>query len=220
MVNYNRKPFIFDTELRLVMLMGLKAHSLLGLRRAMKMVPDSSVFFHTHQAYLAHDFQRPSYCNDFSTWISQVIREEALAEKIAAIDLLAFTSIQDLRNAIVKVIDDYVTEESLSSYECKPNEAFHFCRSTSFVLPTGIVAHDVQDFFEKLKLISNASLYFHFFEARLKLGRRTNDLSHWLRARNRDDLASAIDALNPYTRTLDEFKQDIIAVGQDIGTKT
>ena len=201
------------------MLMGLKVHSLLELQRAITMVPDSSVFFHTHQTYLAHNFQRPFYYNDFSTWVSQAIREEALAEKLAAIDFLAFTSTQDLRNAIVKIIDDYGTEESLSSYECKPNEAFHFCHSKSFVLPTGIVAHNVQDFFEKLKLISNASLYFHFFEARLRLGRQTNDLSHWLITKKRDDLASAIDDLNPYTKTLDEFKQDIIAVGQDIGTK-
>ena len=83
------------------------------------------------------------------------------------------------------------------------------------MLPTGIVADDVPDFFAKLPLITNASLYFHFFEARLRLGRQTSDFSRWLADRGRNDLAAAIDGLNPYIRTLDELKQDIIRVGQN-----
>ena len=87
------------------------------------------------------------------------------------------------------------------------------------MFPTGIVADDVDDFFQKVASISHASLYFHFFEARLRLGRRTSDFSRWLKDRGRDDLASAIDGLNPYIRTLDELKQDIVALGQDTGEK-
>ena len=217
MANHDRKPFTFDTEHRLVMLTGLKVRSLPELQRTLKRVPGSSVFFHTHQEYLAHNFQRPVYYNDFAVWVSQAMREEALAEKLAAIDLLAFTTIRSLRDTIVQTIDDYGAAGSREPYECRPEEAFHFCRSKSFVLPTGIVAHDVPEFFEKLTLISHESLYFHFFEARLRLGRRTNDFSRWLRDRGRDDLASAIDGLNPYIRTLDEFKQDIIALGRAAG---
>ena len=85
------------------------------------------------------------------------------------------------------------------------------------MLPTGIVADDVPDFFSKLPLITNASLYFHFFEARLRLGRRTSDFSRWLQDRGRGDLATAIDTLNPYIRTLDELKQDIIQIGRESG---
>ena len=139
--------------------------------------------------------------------------------KLAAIDLLAFTTIRELRDTIVQTIADYQAAASREPDECRPEEAFHFRRSKSFVLPTGIVAHDVPEFFEKLRLISHASLYFHFFEARLRLGRRTSDFSRWLKDRWRDDLASAIDELNPYIRTLDELKQDIIALGRDAGEK-
>ena len=217
MANHDQKPFIFDTELRLVVLTGLKARSLRELRQTLKRVPGSSVFFHTHQEYLAHNFQKPVYYNDFAVWVSEVMREEALAEKLAAIDLLAFTTIRELRDEIVHTIADNEAAASRDPYECRPEEAFHFQRSKSFVLPTGIVAHDVPEFFEKLRLISNASLYFHFFEARLRLGRRTSDFSRWLKDRGCDDLASAIDGLNPYVRTLDELKQDIVALGRDAG---
>ena len=65
-------------------------------------------------------------------------------------------------------------------------------------------------------LVTDASLYFHFFEARLRLGRRTSDFSRWLRERDRGDLADAINGLNPYIRTLNELKQDIIQIGQEV----
>ena len=58
MANHDRKPFTFDTEHRLVMLTGLKVRSLPELQRTLKRVPGSSVFFHTHQEYLAHNFPK------------------------------------------------------------------------------------------------------------------------------------------------------------------
>ena len=209
----NEKSFIFDTELRLVVLTGIKASSLKELRAALAEVPGSSIFFHTHQEYLAHDFQRSAHSNDFARWVSQALREEALAEKLGAIDLLAFTTIRELRDAVIETVDAYLDELDDPGYECRPEEAFHFCRSRSFVLPTGIVAEDVDDFFRKLASISHASLYFHFFEARLRLGRLTSDFSRWLTDRGRADLAAAIDALNPYVRTLDELRRDIVRLG-------
>ena len=214
MANQQQRSFIFDTELRLVVLTGLKAHNLSELRELLVTVPRSSIFYHTHQQYLAHNFRRPHYYNDFALWVSQALREEALAEKLAAIDLLAFTTMRELRAAFVAVIDDYAAESTTPPPVCRQDEAFHFCRSKSFVLPTGIVAHDVPDFFAKLPFITNASLYFHFFEARLRLHRPTSDFSSWLQDRDRGDLASAIDELNPYIRTLAELKRDIIQIGQ------
>ncbi len=81
-------------------------------------------------------------------------------------------------------------------------------------MPSGIVAHNVEEFFERLPAVSNVSLYFHFLESRLRLGRPTNDFSAWLAGQGHTALAEAIDALNPYTRTLDELKADIVALGR------
>ena len=104
------------------------------------------------------------------------LREAALAKQLASVDLLAFiTTIRELREAIGQTIDDYLAGLGRSTYACRQEEAFRVCRSKSFILPTGIVVHDVPDFFAKLPQITNASLYFHFFEARLRLKRRTSD---------------------------------------------
>ena len=215
MTKNEKQPFIFDTELRLVMLTGLRVRTVADLRRTLSQVPGSSIFFHTHHEYLAHNLQKPVYYSDFAVWVSQTLREDALAEKLAAIDLLAFTTVRGLREAILKTLDGYTGAKGDVTQECRPDEAFHFCRSKSFILPTGVVANDVPEFFAKLPLVSDASLYFHFFEARLRLGRRTSDFSRWLRERDRGDLADAINGLNPYIRTLDELKQDIIRIGQE-----
>ena len=106
----DQKSFIFDTELRLVVLTGIKVCSLKELRAELPKVPGSSIFFHTHQEYLAHDFQRSAHYNDFARWVSQALREEALAEKLAAIDLLAFTTIRELRDAVIGTVDEYLGE--------------------------------------------------------------------------------------------------------------
>ena len=213
----NQTSFIFDTELHLVVLTSINVRSLVGLRAELHNVPSSSIFLHTHRNYLAHDFQRTNHANDFARWVSTALREEALAEKLAAIDLLAFTSVEGLREALINTVDDYLRELDRPSAECRSEEAFHFCRSRNFVLPTGLVADSVSDFFEKMRSLSNASLYFHFFEARLRLERRTNDFSLWLTDQGRRDLADAIDRLNPYARTLDELRDEIVQIG--IGTQ-
>ena len=82
--------------------------------------------------------------NDFARWVSQALREEALAEKLAAIDLLTFTTIRELRDAVIGTVDEHLGALDRPGYECRPAEAFHFCRSRSFVLPTEGVQEGVE----------------------------------------------------------------------------
>ena len=84
-------------------------------------------------------------------------------------------------------------------------------------MPVGLAAHDVPDFFAKLHRITNGSLYFHFLEARLRLGRRTNDFSQWLEWRGEPELADRVDRLDPYSLTLDELKEKIVEIGVSHG---
>ena len=214
------KSFAFHTELHLVALTGVRALGVSGLRAALQTLPGSSIFYHTHQQYLTHNFEQPIYYNEFALWAHETLREEALAEKLAAIDLLAFTSIRELRAALIATIDDHIPNIWRPGFECRPDDAFHFCKSKSFILPTGIMARDLPDFFATLPQVSNASLYFHFFEARLRLRRRTNAFSRWIKDCGRPDLAEAVEKLDPYIRTLDELREAIIAVGDEMRKPT
>jgi hypothetical protein len=206
-------PFIFYTEQRLVELTGVRARNLGELVKSLQRVSGSSIFYHTHHLYLQHHFEKPVFYNHFALWVSSALQEEPLAEKLAAIDLLSFTSIRQLRQAIIATIETFLSQSSGSRRECPPGNEFHFCKSKSFAMPTGIIARSVPELFSKLPLITNVSLFFHFFEARLRLERATNDFSRWLRDREEEELAGAVDRLNPYTMTLDELKREIIELG-------
>lgn len=209
------EPFVFHTERRLVALTGLRASNLIQLLEHLRDVPGSSIFYHTHHMYLAHHFETPTVSNDFALWVSRALQEDALGEKLAAIDLLSFTSLRSLREALIAAIEPYAGGPERFERNCPSRDEFHFCRSKSFIMPTGLVADDPKGFFETLPRVTNASLFFHFFEARLRLGRPTNDFSQWLAGQGEEPLAKAINALDPYSMTLDEFKQRIISLGGD-----
>jgi hypothetical protein len=211
------EPFVFYTERRLVALTGLRASNLDQLLGSLHDVPGSSIFYHTHHMYLSHHFETPAFSNDFALWASEALQEDALGEKLAAIDLLSFTSIRELREAIIATIEGHVGENGRRRRQCPPGDEFHFCRSKSFIMRTGLVARDPKEFFEVLPQVTNVSLFFHLFEARLRLGRPTNDFSQWLAWRGEELLANSINALDPYSMTLDEFKERIIALGGNRG---
>ena len=211
------EPFVFSTERRLVTLTGVRAGNLEGLLTGLRQVPGSSIFYHTHHMYLSHHFETPSFSNDFALWTSEALLEEKLSEQLSAIDLLSFTSIRQIREAIISTVEKAIGENGRRKRDCPAGDDFHFCRSKSFVMPTGIVAAGPREFFRMLPLISNVSLFFHFFGARLRLERPTNDFSSWLAWRGETRLAEAIDALDPYSVTLDDLKQKIIDLGAELG---
>jgi hypothetical protein len=203
-------PFNFYTERRLVQLTGIKAHNLLELLEDVQEVPGSSIFYHTHHRFLSHHFQKPLVYNDFAVWVSQAIQEEALSEKLGILDLRQFTSIRQLRECILSLIEAHLQKTNGQLRECLPGQEFNFCKSKSFIMPTGIVAENPADLLMKLPAITNVSLYFHFVEARLRMERLTNDFSQWLNAWGEKALAREIDAIDPYALTLDELKLAIV----------
>jgi hypothetical protein len=112
------------------------------------------------------------------------------------------------------MVEEFVHESRGRLRDCPPGQEFYFCESQSFVMPTGIVAQTIPEFFEALRLVSNVSIYFHLFEARLRLERPTNDFSLWLREQGEEELAAAIERINPYLMSLDEVKSQIIKLGE------
>ncbi|HYM09778.1 MAG TPA: DUF5752 family protein [Bryobacterales bacterium] len=206
-------PFVFCTACRLVELTGLRAKSLAELASILRQVPGSSIFYHTHYQYLSHHFEKPLFHNDFSLWVGQALQEARLAEELAAIDLLSFTSLRQLREALIATIERHIETSGHPPRECPPGNELHLCKSRSFIMPTGATAAAAADFFAKVPGLTNSSLYFHFFEARLRLERPTNDFSAWLSAAGHEKIARAIDRLDPYVLTLDELKMEIVKVG-------
>ena len=86
----------------------------------------------------------------------------------------------------------------------------HFKKAVSFILPTQYISYDLREFVDVLKRITIDSIYFHIFEARLRLEKKTNDFSNWIEnAVGNRELALSIAHLDPYVYTLEDLRQTI-----------
>ena len=215
-VNYGRplkkatKPFRFYTHLNLKELTGLKASNLTELAKLLKEVPDPVIYYHTHNFLEEHQYLTPKPANDFALWVSDELGDEVLGEKLASIDTFDFPTIGALRARIEGVIRDYLSKKP-DERTAHDGREFHFIKSTSFILPTPYIAHDLREFVEVLRQVSLNSLSYHIFEARLRLKKGVNDFSIWIDDCLGDkDLADKLAYLDPYNYTLEGLRSTII----------
>lgn len=204
------QPFHFSTRLHIKELTGLKAKNLSELVNILKEVPDSVVYYHTHNFIEEYQYLTPQPANEFALWIGDVIGDETLAEKLSNIDTFEFSAIGDLRERIIAVINDGLSARGDGRTAFEGRE-FHFIKSVSVILTTPYIAHDLREFVEALRKVSMNSLYFHVFESRLRLHRGVNDFSIWLQdSLDERELAGKIAALDPYNYTIEDLRSIII----------
>ncbi|MCM8790226.1 MAG: DUF5752 family protein [Candidatus Omnitrophica bacterium] len=209
-----KEPFRFHTRLHLSELTGLKASNLKQLLEIIKTAPGSSIYHHTHRFLQQHMYLSPEPPNDFAYWVTNVLGEKELGERLASIDTIEFLTIRDLRNKIADIIQGYLAANPSAGLRfAGEGEQFYFVKSVSFVIPTNYVAHNLREFADALNMITMDSIYFHIFEARLRLEKKTNDFSLWVETSLGDkELARSISRLDPYTRTLDNLRKTLIGL--------
>lgn len=206
------EPFKFHTRLHLSELTGLRASTLSQLLDTIKEVPGSCIYHHTHRFLQQHQYLSPEPPNDFAYWVSEVIGEDKLGEKLASIDTVQFFTIRNLRDKISTVISDYLQKNPSARLKfAGEGEEFHFIKSVSFIIPTGYIVYDLKEFSTVISKITIDSIYFHIFEARLRLEKKTNDFSNWIETSlgNRK-LADQISRLDPYSYTLEDLRKKLI----------
>jgi len=214
-LNYKAKePFRFCTRLNLSELTGLKAYNLGQLLNSIQTVPDSCIYHHTHRFLQQHQYLAPEPSNDFAYWVNEILGEPSLGEKLLNIDTVQFSSIGQLREKIALTIEKYLKRHPLAMFKlARSEEAFHFIKSISFIIPTDYLVYDLEKFKGVLKKITLDSVYFHVFEARLRLERKTNDFSNWIElSLGQKRLANKISGFNPYVYTLEELRNKIIGI--------
>ncbi len=209
-----KEPFRFYTRLHLSELTGLRASTLSQLLELIKEVPGSCIYHHTHRFLQQHQYLSPEPPNDFSFWVTDVLGEDELGERLASIDTMQYKTIRSLRDKIASTIEAYLKENPAAKLRfARFQEEFHFIKSASFILPTHYEVYDLKSFADVLKKITIDSIYFHIFEARLRLEKGNNDFSNWIESSFDDkQLADAIKKLDLYTRTLEDLRNTIIKI--------
>ncbi len=207
-------PFKFYTRLHLSELTGYKAYNLKELLKILKKISGSSIYYHTHRYLQQHQYLSPEPPNDFAYWVKEGLGEDKLAEKLASIDTIQFSSIRELRNKIIDTIKKYIIENPLSKKrQANSNQGFYFIKAISFVFYTGYEVFTLQEFCNVLSKITIDSIYYHIFESRLRLEKGKNDFSNWIEnSLFEKQIAAEIDKIDPYTHTMEELRNTIIKI--------
>jgi len=206
--------FRFNTKLDQTILLGRKARNIAELLDGIMTVPESSIYYHTHRYLEQHHYLSPEPPNDFAYWITEVLIDVQLGEELSSIDVVQFNTLTDLRERFIDVIQGHLSSAN-KVRDCPTGEEFHFMASRTFVLRTPYVAKDLSEFLDVLKRISISSLYYHIFDAKLRLEKGENDFSRWFRDSGMPALADGIARLDPYSYTLEGLRNEILELGGD-----
>lgn len=208
------EPFVFYSRVHLIELTGLQVSTIPALLEKLRTVSGSCIYHHTHHFIQRHHYLSPEPPNDFAYWVSEVLGDEELGEELTSIDIMAYPTIRAIREALIKKIEGAIKSRSrLRNLSAPEGSEFSFLKSMSFIFSTPYIASDLKSFMDCLKEISISSVYFHMFEARLRLERATNDFSNWLASSlGEKELALKIARLDPYTQTGESLRETILGL--------
>ena len=206
------KPFFFHTSAHLLRITRLKANTLGELLDALRQCPDDAIFEHTFRTLQEHHFIREGFSNDFAHWALSDCNEPSLAERLASVDVRAFTSVSELRERFVQIVDSYL-QRNPGVGSRMAQETFYFCAADIVILPTSCVASTMHEFAEGVRRVSLHSIHHHFIEARLRIKLMSNDFSQWLHEDvGLTETARALNRIDIYTGTLEDVRGQIVRI--------
>jgi len=206
------KPFYFNTSAHLLRITRQKANTLSEFLNALRECPEGSIFQHSFRTLQEHHFIREGFSNDFAHWAVSACNEPSLAEGLASVDVREFTSVAELRERFIQIVESFL-QRSPAAASRTARETFYFCAAESVVIPTSFIAGSLQEFAEGLRRVTVPCIHHHFIEARLRLKLMSNDFSQWLH----EDLglteaARQLNRIDIYTVTLEDVRNRIIRI--------
>ena len=209
-----KESLVFYECTNLIQPTGFRAQNARELLSLIRKVEPGVIYHHTHQFYLKAAVDIPEYSNDFAVWASDALEERALAEKLACLDMFTFSNIEEIRKALIAILKSYLSE-NLTPRPARTGDAFFFNDTITLILPVGLLAKSIPDFIKVLHQVGTSSIYFHFFEAKMRMGRLTDDFSAWLETSMGDtELAARIRRLDPYHYSLEGLRQEMLFIVQ------
>lgn len=202
--------FQFRSSASLEELTGRKAYNLEELLDLIKGCTESSIFYHTFSAFLKMREAQVPYNTDFSIWVARMLNESALAEKLMAVDLSEYKTLESLRKRLVEIIESY-REEKPDAFQKTADEPFYLYDIVRIVYLSDRFAYDLKSFRELLPKVSTYSVFFHFIESRLRTQLDSDDFSTWIEeSLNIPRLAQRIRKIDVNVYTLEGVRARIL----------
>ena len=208
------EPFVFRKVLYLVEATDKRAHTLDELLRGVTLVDPISISYHMHHEYLAVRFMEPEWPNDFAIWAADVLGDRILAEKLSALRVFNYRTLESLQLDLGRMLAHHLEEfPPAAAQQSPPGREFIFCVARAVVCDCNRQARTLQDFAQVLGEVESSSIYFHLFETRFAGGDRANDFSLWARESLRmPRLAERFEAFDPYMFSLEGARKALLRI--------
>jgi hypothetical protein len=205
-----KDPFFFTGCWELREMLGRSARDEQQLLEAIEEIPLDSLSYHTHSFFLRHQYIAGPYPNDFATWAAIQVRDRVLGEKLGILDPYDFENLEALRTEIVNIIDEHLSQLQITPRVIY-GEPFHFMQSRIIEVPTGLEARTLTEFKNILATVDASAVYYHNFEAILRLGRRMGDFALWIEEQlHLPELAQKISRIDFYMASLESVRHQIL----------
>jgi len=205
------QPFQFVAASYLIRIGAEPVCTLGEFARSLRTCPLASIFYHTFQSLETHHYYT-AFSSEFAQWALAACNEAALAEQLAIVDLREIVSLDDLRDILADIVSDYLKEHPQAT-DRRAFEAFYFSEVREVTVPCGSPAWTLPELAEGIRHLGHQSLHYHFINSRLRLQLKTNDFSYWLEhSLHQPKLAVRLNRIDFYNDTLDDLRQDILAI--------
>jgi hypothetical protein len=206
------KPFEFKQCMTMLRATGIKVQNLREFRAALATTSNESIYHHTYQYFLKEHILE--YTNDFAHWAGEGLEERALAEHLSNIDPYDFGDNNQLRNALLKSVDDYL-ETFPEPRPAMQGDEFYFNESISFVFHAGVRVRNLAELLMAIKYVDSSSLYYHYFDARQRsVG--SDDFSRWIEETlEKTELAKRIRSIDPFMHSLEGIREQLASLIED-----
>ncbi|MFA5073161.1 MAG: DUF5752 family protein [Nitrospirota bacterium] len=204
------QSFEFKQCITLLKSTGKKACTLRELRERIAGASDESILHHTYQYFLKGHILE--YTNDFAQWAGSSLEERALAEQLSNIDPYDYDNVGNVRSKFLETLDQYLSTFP-EPRPVIPGDEFFFNETVMLIYPSGIRVKNLAEFLMAIKYVDKSSLYYHFYEARQRLGSNHDDFTVWFETvLAKKDLVYAIRAIDPFMHTLEGIREQITRI--------
>lgn len=172
--------------------------------------PDGCLFHHFCETVIRPTFDDPDYPNDFALWASRELGDRILAERLAVINPYKLSSLGELRQELLDVIQERLTE--VEHIPWARDHGFEFMQAVTVVFNTGIVLETLDDFIDQLPNMSLGSVYYHFVEARRRTETKQDDFTNWMKdfGEEAEPLIKSLAEIDFYYLSLRELREILI----------
>ncbi|MCH9031703.1 MAG: hypothetical protein IIB00_05530 [candidate division Zixibacteria bacterium] len=210
------EPFVVKDCSLITLSTGQRAINLRELCERIAHCSLESIDYHFFATKLRPAFDDPEYPNDFAAWVSYVLHDRSLAERLGMINPFEYQDSEGLRQETLNVVEDHLSLTQHIPWTT-PEHEFIFLRSQMALFETGRRISRPEDFATLAPHLSTGSVYYHFVEARRRIDDSRDDFSVWLDAFGDGyaNLKEALSRVDYYFCSLSELKDRISLVFQN-----